>query len=408
MQSHKFNFIRRALSGISSLMLCADFCSLALAQGTDGYSNLGFGNVHVNFETPSGYMSGFRDYLNFVSGASTGTQIGPVAYVGNYGGVSEPDTDGDSSINFIRLTDDIDENGVFGAAVIVTIGPNGEPLITTLTDFDDLHTFNIAFDEIGIALQRGYQTSDVGGVLWVYEEEGTYRNAEQVSAEQAEDAITSIALDASTIRRGTGSRVVGVRARVPSRFVPQFSKYAEGRRGGGVGITYGYSEFNLFDRFYFEGNGGILGRTYSDTRSENWVTGPQAGLVALKSFGPLTLYAHGVAVAGINDVEMMQTNGIGTEMIPGAVNRPLYAQPTYSENAATSDEFTPAGMLWAEAGLQITKNSTIRVAWSGIFVDNVALSQDRVRYYLPDMGFRDPGNQHFIQQLFFCGIEVVR
>ena len=50
---------------------------------------LGFGNVHVNFDTPEGYLFGFRDYLNFLAGAAIGTQAGPVMYVGNYGGLDE-------------------------------------------------------------------------------------------------------------------------------------------------------------------------------------------------------------------------------------------------------------------------------------------------------------------------------
>ena len=48
--------------------------------------------MHVNFETPAGYLQGFRDYLNFLAGAAIGTQVGPVAYVGNYGGVSRNPT----------------------------------------------------------------------------------------------------------------------------------------------------------------------------------------------------------------------------------------------------------------------------------------------------------------------------
>ena len=56
---------------------------------------LGFGNVHINFETPAGYLLGFRDYLNFLADAAIGTQVGPVAYVGNYGGLHEDDIDDD-------------------------------------------------------------------------------------------------------------------------------------------------------------------------------------------------------------------------------------------------------------------------------------------------------------------------
>ena len=56
---------------------------------SDEFFALGFGNVHVNFATPAGYLQGFRDYLNYLAGAAIGTQVGPVAYVGNYGGTQE-------------------------------------------------------------------------------------------------------------------------------------------------------------------------------------------------------------------------------------------------------------------------------------------------------------------------------
>jgi hypothetical protein len=41
-------------------------------------------------------------------------------------------------------------------------------------------------------------------------------------------------------------------------------------------------------------------------------------------------------------------------------------------------------------------------------VNNILVTQDRVRFYLPDMGFRDPGEQDYFQQFFFCGFEVLR
>ena len=45
----------------------------------------GFGSVPVLFETPPGYLIGFRDYLNILADAAIGTQGGPMLYVGNYG-----------------------------------------------------------------------------------------------------------------------------------------------------------------------------------------------------------------------------------------------------------------------------------------------------------------------------------
>jgi hypothetical protein len=65
-------------------------------------------------------------------------------------------------------------------------------------------------------------------------------------------------------------------------------------------------------------------------------------------------------------------------------------------------------VFWAEAGLQLTKHSALKFAWSALLLDNVFLSDNRTKYFLPDMGLVDPGNQHLMLQYFICGIEVVR
>jgi hypothetical protein len=43
-----------------------------------------------------------------------------------------------------------------------------------------------------------------------------------------------------------------------------------------------------------------------------------------------------------------------------------------------------------------------------LFIDNILLSDNRVAYVLPDMGFRDPGDQKLLIQNLYCGIEYVR
>jgi hypothetical protein len=130
--------------------------------------------------------------------------------------------------------------------------------------------------------------------------------------------------------------------------------------------------------------------------------------VAHKSFGPINFYGHALGVAGLNDGDMQQSNGIGAELVPGANNRLLYAQPTYSTHRQSIDGVSPTGVLWAEAGLQITERSSLKFAWTATYVNDILMSQNRVRYYLPDMGFQDPGEQDFFQQFFFCGFEVLR
>ena len=105
---------------------------------------------------------------------------------------------------------------------------------------------------------------------------------------------------------------------------------------------------------------------------------------------------------------MQQVNEVGAEMTPGVLNRPLYGQPTNSENLFAFDRVSPTGVVWAEAGLQITEQTLLRFAWSATYATNIVLAQDRTEYRLPDFGFRDPGNQHYVQQLFYCGVEMVR
>ena len=156
---------------LAILITIAD-CPATYAQPASDFDQ--YGN---NWSTPTGMptytpananrTSGFRDYLNFLAGAAIGTQTGPTVYVGNYGGVEEPDTD-DNTFTFVRLTDDIDEDGVIGQGFIVS--PDGN-IIQTFTDFDDLHTFNIAFDQITMERRGGFRSFDIGSVYWLYEEE---------------------------------------------------------------------------------------------------------------------------------------------------------------------------------------------------------------------------------------------
>jgi hypothetical protein len=364
---------------------------------------IGSGNVHVNFDTPTGYVAGFRDYLNFLNGATIGAQAGPIAYVGNYGGTVDAGLS-NSSITFLRLTDDINENGVPGAIIIVDPATG---LLTTMTDFDDLHTFNIAFNQLAVQTQRNLRSFDVGAVFWLYEE---VPESDDADARAALATVKNLDHLNRSLESGFGPlnnpKAVVAPPQLPVG--PQFTRFAASRRTGGLGFVYGLRRVALWDRFRFDGTGGILGDTSSSTNTENLTTGPQIGLVGFKQFGPLSFYAHGLLVASWNDGNIQQDNSIGTELVPGATNRLLYAQPTNTNYQVPMSGLAPAGVFWAEAGLQLTKHSALKLAWSALFLDNIFLSDNRTRYFLPDMGLADPGNQNLFEQYVVCGIEVVR
>ena len=75
----------------------------------------GFGSVPVLFETPStGYLKGFRDYVQNLAPAHGGTVGGPNLYVGSYGipVFTEGNTITDNIL--FRRADDLNGNGIWG------------------------------------------------------------------------------------------------------------------------------------------------------------------------------------------------------------------------------------------------------------------------------------------------------
>jgi hypothetical protein len=136
--------------------------------------------------------------------------------------------------------------------------------------------------------------------------------------------------------------------------------------------------------------------------------GPQVGLIWARSHGKWSLKTQGTVLAGYNDGQVLQRSEIGEQFIPGALNRPLYAQPTYSQHSESHHDFSPGGELRAEASYQLSDSFSLKLAWSGIVFDNVLLPDNRTAYLLTDTGLQDPGNQQMTIQNLYCGIEYLR
>jgi hypothetical protein len=317
----------------------------------DGLYALGFGNVHINFDTPAGYLMGFRDYLNFLSGAAIGTQVGPIAYVGNYGGTNEDDVDEDADFTFFRLTDDLNGNFIPGQVIIIDPVTG---LITVLVDYGDLHQFNIAFDQVQVRSR-----TQMNGVEAMWTHELTNRH------------------------------------------------YMAKHQNNHVELAMGARFMRLKDEFGFLADGGIMGRTSSDTRIDNNIVGPQIRAKWVNQRQRWRISGTASALLGYNTQNWSQENGIGAEFVPGALNRPLYAQPTYSQHGLTFDQFSPVGELRLEAAYYLSQAFALKVGYTGMYVGNIKRAATSVRYYLPDMGYRDSGNQELISNGVDAGIEFV-
>jgi Putative beta barrel porin-7 (BBP7) len=312
---------------------------------------LGFGNTHVNFATPEGYLQGFRDYLNFLAGAVIGTQVGPQAYVGNYGGTVEPNVDNMGQITFIRLTDDIDEDGIPGAIIIIDPVTG---LLTTMTDFDDLHTFNVAFNQIDVRSR-----TKVNGVEAMWTHELTNRH------------------------------------------------YQAKHQNNHLELAFGARYYELKDYFSFLGTGGILGQTFSNNWLNNDIVGPQVRAKWVNQRERWRLSGTTSFLFGYNTQNWHQENGIGADLVPGATNRLLYGQPTYSTHGLQKRDFSPVAELRLESAYYLTQAVALKVGYTGMYVGNVRRAATSVKYFLPDMGFRDSGTQNLITNGVDVGIEFV-
>jgi len=308
----------------------------------------GWGSVPILFQTPPGYLYGFRDYLNLLAGAALGTQVGPMAYVGNYGASTEDD---EAEIEFFRIADDIDEDGVPGAGVIVD--PDGN-VILVFTDFGDLHEFNIFFDNVYI---RNTTETDGVELMWSHSLTNNHYQA----------------------------------------------KHQNNRLSIGAGARF----LRLYDQFRVDAEGSILGRSYWDTSFTNQIVGPQVQMRWENQRQRWRLSADARFLFGYNVADWDQLGLMGEELIPGALNRPLYARPTAFSHGLREQEFSPVAELRVQASYHVWQGAALKLGYTGSYVGNIRRAAPSVFYSLPDMGYVDTGGEDFLINGFDLGVEFV-
>ncbi len=226
--------------------------------------------------------------------------------------------------------------------------------VTVVTDYGDLHEFNVAFDQVQV---RSRTVVDGVEAMWTHE-------------------LTN-------------------------------RHYMASHQNNHIELSAGARFLSLDDRFELLADGGILGRTFSNTRVDNNIVGPQVRAKWVNQRQRWRLSSTASFLFGYNTQNWSQENGIGAELVPGGLNRPLYAQPTYSEHGLTFNQFSPVGELRLEAAYYVTQAVALKLGYTGMYVGNIRRAATSVRYYLPDMGFHNSGNQELISNGVDAGIEFV-
>ena len=172
-------------------------------------------------------------------------------------------------------------------------------------------------------------------------------------------------------------------------------------------FSYGARYFKLYDNFRVDAFGSILGKSYWDTTYINDIVGPELALKWTNQRQRWQLSADTRFTFGYNIQNWSQSNGIGQELIPGALNRPIYAQPTFSHHTLAGDDFSPLGDLRLETAYYLTQNFSLKLGYEGMYVGNIRRAATSVKYFLPDMGYVDAGSQNLLVNGVNFGIEFV-
>ena len=311
---------------------------------------------------------------------------------------------GNSFLPIARIVDGINQDGIPGAIVYFDSATGSS---TFLTDFGDLHQFNIAFDRASLGQMPYSGALDMIDVVWLGDDQGDENVEHSLAAWQAAEALRLSDWQLTGVDGGARSAVRDSGRddpNPPPTLAPEFV----GKKRNGIGLIYGMRMFDREEWQTFSAHGGILGSTRSETTASNQIAGPAAGLVWIKTSGRWTARLQGLASIGFNSGSVEQNSSFGVELVPGATNRLLYAQPLNSAHHDSFDEFSPSGELRAELNYRITESVTLAINWSGVTVENALEVENRMRYYAPDFGLVDPGNQRLLVHNVFCGVEMMR
>jgi putative beta barrel porin BBP7 len=310
----------------------------------------GFGSVPVLFETAPGYLQGFRDYLQNLAGAQQGTVGGPMLYVGNYGmPVFTEGEDFDDDTVF-RRADDIDEDGIWGS--ILVLNPDGT--IGMITDYDDLHTFNVFFDSVTVRTR-----TQVDGVeaMWSHD-------------------LTN-------------------------------NHYMAKHQNNRLSISAGARFLRLFDDFQLDMQGSVLHNVFADTSFTNQIVGPQVALSWINQRQRWRIQTDARFMAGYNIADWAQTGIVGEGMVPGALNQLLYGRPTAIAHGLQEQQFSPVGELRIHTSYHFTKGFALNLGYTSSVIGNIRRAANSVRYSLPSLGYVDNGDQTVLTNGFDLGVEFV-
>ena len=154
--------------------------------------------------------------------------------------------------------------------------------------------------------------------------------------------------------------------------------------------------------------GSIIGDSFWDTSFTNNIVGPQVGVQWVNERQRWRIQTDARFMAGYNIANWNQVGLMGEELIPGALNRLLYAATDGVFNKGLQEqEFAPVGELRVAASYHVTSGFALNVGYTGSVVGGIKRAAPSVQYALPEMGYVDTGTQTMLINGVDFGVEFV-
>ncbi len=234
------------------------------------------------------------------------------------------------------------------------------------------------------------------GIVTVFQD--TNGNGEQDDDEPviavAEDfgdlAEFNVRFNQLTVRNNTRVRGVEVMRTIQLSNRHQMRK----RQNNQVDLAYGVRFLSMRDEFGINGTSDFFrGLNTVTTTAENQIVGPQIRGKWSTQRGRWNMAVDGRFVFGYNIQDFDQGGTWGENIVPGALNQSMSAQPTTFSSGARANDFSPMVELRVDSTYQLTSSIALRLGYTAMFIDNISRASQMVEYRLPDWGIGQAGQQ---------------
>jgi hypothetical protein len=301
------------------------------------------------------------------------------------------------------IADDIDGNGNAVNFILVDQNNDGEfdDFIGVLTDYDDLYTFNVGFDEVYLKNELRPTSFELmkQHVLQAGPDVNSLRSGWRFEA-FVDDWWFAFGDEVVALTPYKDSPSQSIRNNHLRKFVNELhtSTYT----------TYGLRAMEYEDSFYFVGRGSILGETSVAQENDHLMIGPQIGVGAVAETSLWRFEAALLGLAGYGNLDLEQSGDLGTTAIPGALNRPSILSSTSTDYQASKDYFAWHGEARLAASCQVTRRLRFDAAWRWMVTGPFYTASNSVVWNMPDWGIQEVKDNSIDRSDLFLGFTYTR